>query len=52
MLDNAIKALESLRDKGLLYVRMDTTDGIDGEFNLGIDIDYYEKSNRQSTSNK
>lgn len=52
LLDKAIKALESLKDKKLLYVRVDTTDNLDGELNFNIDVDYIEKSKRQSTSNK
>ncbi|HLR69432.1 MAG TPA: hypothetical protein VK105_20285 [Virgibacillus sp.] len=47
LLDNAIKALESLRDKKLLRASVDTSNNLDGEFNLNIDIDYYDKSNRQ-----
>lgn len=43
LLDIAIERLESLRDKGLERVHIDTTDGRDGEFNLNTDIDFYEK---------
>lgn len=43
MLDTAIQALESLRDKGLRYVRVDTSDDGVGELNLSIDVDFYDK---------
>ncbi len=48
LLDNAIKALESLRGKDLSYVRIDTTDNHDGELNVSIDVDYIDELNSET----
>lgn len=44
LLDNSIKALESLKGKKLNYVRIDTSDNGDGELNLSVDVDYFEQT--------
>ena len=44
LLDKAIEVLESLRDKKLRCVRVETMDDHRGESNLCIDIDYFYKS--------
>ncbi len=44
LLDQAIKALESLKDEKLNYVRIDTSDNGDGELNLSIDVDFFKKT--------